>query len=213
LPQTGSIAICPVGADYSVDVEGSVAAILIAVDPGQFALAAAEGGSLEAQLIERLSGHDQMLLTLAQRLATECADSYPNGPFFWNAAASSFIDGLLARHSAKSEVQTRGKLSMTTLDRIRDYVLAHLGEPIDVAALANIAGRSSFHFTRVFTRSVGVTPYRYIVYLRLRRALELVRDGSRSLAEIAVTTGFADQSHLSRWVRRVHGVSPTQLAV
>ena len=43
-------------------------------------------------------------------------------------------------------------------------------------------------------------------------AIELVRDGRSSLAEIAARTGFADQSHLSRWARRVHGVSLTQLA-
>jgi AraC family transcriptional regulator len=45
----------------------------------------------------------------------------------------------------------------------------------------------------------------------LRRAVELVRDGRLGLAEIAACTGFADQSHLSRWVRRVYGVSLTQL--
>jgi AraC family transcriptional regulator len=96
--------------------------------------------------------------------------------------------------------------------RLRDYILAHLDEPIEVAALAGLAGRSEFHFTRVFTQSVGVTPHRYVVHLRLRRALELMRDGRSGLAEIATCTGFADQSHLSRWVRRVHGVSPTQIA-
>jgi AraC family transcriptional regulator len=46
----------------------------------------------------------------------------------------------------------------------------------------------------------------------LQRATELVRGGRSSLAEIAAATGFADQSHLSRWVRRVHGVTPTELA-
>jgi AraC family transcriptional regulator len=98
------------------------------------------------------------------------------------------------------------------LDRLKDYVVAHLDESIEVAALARIAGRSPFHFTRVFTRSVGMTPHRYVVHLRLQRAIELVRKGQSSLAEIAARTGFADQSHLSRWVRRVHGVSLTQLA-
>jgi AraC family transcriptional regulator len=38
-----------------------------------------------------------------------------------------------------------------------------------------------------------------------------MRDGRHGLAEIAAATGFADQSHLSRWGRRVHGVSPTEL--
>src|SRR5262249_23550283 len=78
--------------------------------------------------------------------------------------------------------------------------------------LAAIAGRSRFHFSRVFSRSVGLSPHRYIVHLRLRHAVELVRRGHSSLAEIAAGTGFADQSHLARWVRRVHGVSLTELA-
>jgi AraC-like DNA-binding protein len=41
--------------------------------------------------------------------------------------------------------------------------------------------------------------------------IELVRDGKLPLAQIAAATGFADQSHLSRWVKRVYGVSMTQL--
>jgi AraC family transcriptional regulator len=86
-----------------------------------------------------------------------------------------------------------------------------LDEPVDVATLADMTKRSQFHFSRVFRRSVGMSPYRYIVYLRLRRAVELIREHRLGLAEIAASTGFADQSHLSRWVRRVHGVSPTQL--
>jgi AraC family transcriptional regulator len=126
--------------------------------------------------------------------------------------AGAFVDGLLVRHTSKFEKVVRGKLGKDVLGRLRDYVIAHLDEPIEVGALAKIASRSPFHFTRVFTRSVGMTPYRYVVHLRLQRALELVRDGRHGLAEIAATTGFADQSHLSRWIRRVHGVPPTHLA-
>src|SRR5262249_11115727 len=87
-----------------------------------------------------------------------------------------------------------------------------LDEPIEVAALAKLAGRSPFHFSRVFLRSVGVSPHRYVVHLRLQRAIELAREGRSSLAEIALHTGFADQSHLSRWIRRVRGVTLTQLS-
>ena len=105
----------------------------------------------------------------------------------------------------------RGRLGKRVLERLRDYVMAHLDEPIEVAALADLAGRSPYHFSRVFSRSVGISPHRYVVHLRLQRAIELIRDGRSSLAEIAARTGFADQSHLSRWVRRVHGVTLTQV--
>ena len=207
----GSLAICPAGADYAADGQGSSETIMVAIDPGQFALAAAESSAFEAQLIERLEGRDRALFDLARSLAVECADGYRNGPLFWNGVASTFIDGLLVRHTAKFKGPLRGWLDEQVLGRIRDYVIAHIDEQIDAGALAKIAGRSPFHFTRVFTRSVGMTPYRYVVHLRLRRALELMREGRHGLAEIAAATGFADQSHLSRWVRRVHGVSPTGL--
>jgi AraC family transcriptional regulator len=210
-PSRGALAICPAGADYAADGQGSAEAIIVAIDPCQFALAAAEGAAFEAELIERFSGHDWPLFDLARSLAAECADGYPNGPLFWNGMASAFIEGLLVRHTSKFKGPLRGRLDEQVLGRLRDYVLAHMDERIETGALARIAGHSPFHFTRVFARSVGMTPHRYVVHLRLRRALELIHDGCHGLVEIAAATGFADQSHLSRWVRRVHGVSPTEL--
>jgi AraC family transcriptional regulator len=209
-PSRGTLAISPAGADYAADGQGSTEAIIVAIDPGQFALAAAEGSAFEAELIERL-GRDPALFDLARGLAVECTDGYPNGPLFWNDMASTFIEGLLVRHTSKFNGLPRGRLDKQVLGRLRDYVVAHMDDRIETGALAKIAGRSQFHFTRVFARSVGMTPYRYVVHLRLQRALELMRDGRHGLAEIAAATGFADQSHLSRWVRRVHGVSPTEL--
>ena len=144
-------------------------------------------------------------------LASESADGYPNGPLLWNEVAWGFINRLIARNTSDRESRVRGVLGKDVLKRLRDYAVAHLDGPIEVATLANIAGRSAFHFSRVFTRSVGLTPHRYVVHLRLRRAIELVRSGEANFAEIATRTGFADQSHLSRWMRRVHGVSLTQL--
>jgi AraC family transcriptional regulator len=211
-PPAGSLAICPAGVDCAADAEASVDAVLVAIHPGHLALAAAEDSALEARLVDRLSGRDQALLDLASTLASESADGYPRGSLFWNEAAGGFIDGLVGRHTSTCESRARGTLGKDVLERLRDYVVAHLHEPIEVATLARLAGRSPFHFSRVFSRSVGMTPHRYVVHLRLQRAIDLVRDGRSSLAEIAARTGFADQSHLSRWARRVHGVSLTHLS-
>jgi AraC family transcriptional regulator len=211
-PSAGSLAICPAGADCAADSDRSVDAILVIVDPGRFSLTAAENSALSAELIARLSGYDQALLKLARKLVSESTSGYPNGPLFWNEAAGRFISDLVDHHSSAVEGDVRGRLGKEALKGLKDYIVAHLDESIEVAALAKIAGRSPFHFTRVFAKSVGTTPHRYVVHLRLQRAIALVRDGQSGLAEIAASTGFADQSHLSRWVRRVHGVSLTQLA-
>ena len=210
-PPAGRLAIAPVGIDFVADADESLDAIFVAIDPNQLSFAAAEGSALGAQLIERISGYDEALLDFARTLASESSNRYPNGPLFWNEVASGFVDGLVARHTSGVDCRVRGALGKDVLERLKDYATAHLDQSLDVTTLAKMAGRSPFHFSRVFARSVGMTPHRYIVRLRLRRAIELVREGRSSLAEIAALTGFADQSHLSRWVRRVHGVSLSQL--
>src|SRR5258706_15437098 len=88
--QAGSLAICPAGIDCAADGAGSVEVVIVAIDPGRFALAAAEESALEAQLVERFSGYDRALLDLAHTLASESASDYPNGPLFWSEAATGF---------------------------------------------------------------------------------------------------------------------------
>jgi len=207
----GSLAICPAGVDACADADQDLDSILVAVRPDKFVLAAAEDGMLEAQLSGRLCGHDQVLLDLAKVLVSESKDGYPSGPVFWNETAGRFVDTLAAFHGVGAKKQTKDLLSLDVLEQIKEFVLEHLDEPLDVACLAKMTNRSQFHFSRAFTRSVGVSPYRYVVHLRLQRAVEMLRDGKYSLAAIAAKTGFADQSHFTRWVRRVHGVSPTRM--
>jgi len=207
----GSLAICPAGLDCAADAGKNVDAIIVAINPAKLTLAAAEDSTHEAQLIERLCGHDAGLLDLARILVAESADDYREGSLFWSEVASNFIDGLIARHTPECATRARGTLGKDVLKRLKDYVFAHIDEPIEVSTLASIAGRSQFHFSRVFTRSVGMTPHRYVVHLRLQRAIELIREQQSSFAEIAARTGFSDQSHLSRWVRRVRGVPLSQL--
>ena len=207
----GSLAICPAGLDTSAEAGQDLNVLFVAVRPDKFALAAAEHGALEAGLIGRLCGHDQTLLDLAELLARESREGYPQGTVFWNETAGRFINILATNHAIGTKAKTSGLLTTDILKRLKEFVFEHLDEPLDVATLAKMTNRSQFHFSRAFTRSVGVSPHRYVVHLRLQRAVELVRGGKFGLAEIAAKTGFADQSHLTRWVRRVHGVSPTQI--
>ena len=144
-------------------------------------------------------------------LAGESKDGYLRGTVFWNETAGRFIETLAAHHTVGVKKQASSLLNRDMLKRLRDFVVEHLDEPLDVATLANMANRSQFHFSRAFARSVGMSPYRYVVHLRLQGAVEMIREGRFALAEIAAKTDFADQSHLTRWVRRVHGVSSTKL--
>jgi AraC-like DNA-binding protein len=81
-------------------------------------------------------------------------------------------------------------------------------EPLRLGTLAQRAGLSPFHFLRVFSRVLGVTPHQYLVSARLRRAAGLLADPSRPVTEVAYEVGFGDLSNFVRTFRRASGVSP-----
>ena len=77
--------------------------------------------------------------------------------------------------------------------RVREYVDAHLGSRLDVPVLARIVGLSASHFSRSFQKAVGVSPHRYVVQCRLKRARELLATTQLSLTEIALTMAALNQ--------------------
>lgn len=70
------------------------------------------------------------------------------------------------------------------------------------------AGLSPFHFLRVFSAVLGVTPHQYLVRSRLRRAARLLAEEERAITDVAFDAGFADLSNFVRSFRRAAGVSP-----
>jgi AraC-like DNA-binding protein len=94
--------------------------------------------------------------------------------------------------------------------RVREYVEAHLSESIDLAELAATAGLSVFHFARQFKQSAGVAPHHYVVQRRVARAQEMLARTDLALSEIALATGFSDQSHFARHFRQMLGMTPGQ---
>lgn len=95
--------------------------------------------------------------------------------------------------------------------RVRAYINAGFAENISLADLAEVAGLSPFHLSRVFTARTGLPPHEYLVARRIRRAKRLLEAGQPA-AQVAVECGFSDQSHLSRAFKRIMGMTPGQYA-
>jgi AraC family transcriptional regulator len=101
-------------------------------------------------------------------------------------------------------------LSPERLQRVRDYVEAHLDEDLSLTTLADIACLSPYHFSRSFKQATGVGLHHYVMQRRIDRAKTLMRRTNQPLALIAQEAGFADQSHLNSAFRREIGVTPGQ---
>lgn len=97
------------------------------------------------------------------------------------------------------------------LDRATPYLEEHCFDPeFDYTALSRAAGVSYSYYKRLFLKRHGVTPSRFILSLRMRRATELLSAGMFSVAEVAAATGFTDAAYFSRVFRRELGVAPSQ---
>jgi AraC family transcriptional regulator len=115
----------------------------------------------------------------------------------------------LARHFVRHlPMPTSKGLSPERLQRVRDYVEAHLDDDLSLIVLADIACLSPYHFSRSFKQALGVGPQRYVIQRRLERAKRLLRRTQQPLAWIAQEAGFADQSHLTQIFHREMGVTP-----
>ena len=94
--------------------------------------------------------------------------------------------------------------------RVQEFVEVHVGEAMCLDDLADIAGLSRYHFSRVFREETGQTPWAFVRDVRIERAKELLADG-HSPTEAAHEAGFFDQSHLTRVLRRFDGRTPGEI--
>lgn len=108
-----------------------------------------------------------------------------------------------ARASDDDTVPGAGPIALAVRDRLADELLA----PPSLADLAAGLGLSRYQLLRAFRTTMGVPPYAWLAQYRVTRARALLDAGVRP-AEAAALVGFADQAHLTRWFRRVLGVTP-----
>jgi AraC-like DNA-binding protein len=95
------------------------------------------------------------------------------------------------------------------LRRARDHVDRNYREPLDLDALAAVAGVSKYHFVRCFEASYGETPIRYLTRRRIERAQDLLRAANLTVTEVCMTVGFASLGSFSSRFTQLVGESPT----
>ena len=84
----------------------------------------------------------------------------------------------------------------------------HLAEDIGLPELAALAGVSPQRFKRTFKTSSGLPPYRFLMTLRIERAQELLARSNLTLAEVALASGFSNQSHFTTVFWNQTGLTP-----
>jgi AraC-like DNA-binding protein len=92
---------------------------------------------------------------------------------------------------------------------IKNFLEENFTEDVSLNALSHLTGLNRFHLVHVFTKVVGIAPHAFLRQVRVKNAKRLLLEG-QGIAEVALACGFSDQSHLTRWFKRLWSVTPAQ---
>src|SRR5260370_8241530 len=95
-----------------------------------------------------------------------------------------------------------GTLPLSRLRRITDHIREHLDQDLTLAQLGAVVYMSPFHFARLFQRSTGLPPHRFVVRPRIDRAAPLLTAPELPIPQISRVVGFRTPSHLPPRFRR-----------
>jgi AraC family transcriptional regulator len=172
----------------------------------------------EIELIPQLAIDDpiiqQLALTLKLEIQTGCMSGRLYGELLGTALAARLVQNYAVSKPAL-EFKANG-LPQSQLARVIDYMKANLTQDLSILDLATLTGMSESHFSRSFKRSVGITPYQYLIQQRVERAKQLLEQRfSRGeapptivISTIALDCGFANQTHLTKVFRQMTGMTP-----
>ncbi len=207
----GDIKIFPAGFSGLWEADGPSLKLSIPVSPALLRTAAEEMGvtpdrvSIEPQLHLR----DPQIEFIGWALKAELETEDPFGRLYADSLGLALAAHLLRRYAPLAPKRIGRNLSRRQLQRVTDYIHDHLTHDLTLAEVAKVANVSPSHFKVLFKQSVGIPVHQYVVRSRVEHAMGLLSRDKFSLEDVAHRSGFADQSHMARCMRRVFGITPT----
>lgn len=123
-----------------------------------------------------------------------------------------FLVQLLQKYGIEKQAGVDFSVGFTPAqyERVLKHIDENYGSPIPIETLAEVAGWSPAHFSRLFKATIGETPHRFLMQYRVERARRQLDETEDQLIHIATTCGFADQAHLTRYFKQIIGCTPRQ---
>jgi AraC-like DNA-binding protein len=149
--------------------------------------------------------HDTTLAVLLQK--THQVMGNPDTTLERDSYFHAALHLLTQRYAVNRLPMPRYPTEQQAVRRVRAYLEDHYAENITLDELTLVAGLTPSHLVRTFKQQIGLPPHQYLVHVRIERAKDLLKSGS-ALVQVALETGFTDQSHFTRRFKRVVGVTP-----
>jgi AraC family transcriptional regulator len=165
--------------------------------------------NVETSLIPSVLVRDPFLVELAKGLHRESLDGRLS-TLYTQSLATLTATHLVRSYSNRtpSISSLRGGMGPSRERRVLSYIEENLHQSIMLEELAHVAEISPNYLIALFRQSMGMTPHKYVVQMRVERAYSLLKQKELSLLEVAQLCGFQDQSQFTTVFRRYAGITP-----
>lgn len=213
IQQKGDGWIYPVGMEGKLIWDDTDEEILFILAPQFLQRVALETGCLNPDQVELKPAahiHDAKLETIALDVCMEMQLNKLGSKLYFESLSNQLAIHLL-RHYCAFEPVFRAYsdgLSHTALRGAIAYIHDHLNQKLSLEEVAQSLNLSVYYFCTLFTQSMGISPYQYVLQQRVELAKQILKTTSHSLSEVATLCGFNDQAQMNRHFRKFTGVTP-----
>lgn len=207
----GHVTIIPRWLRHSARCDATCRFLMLSLTPDFLADSVAEWGTSDRLELSFAYSHDDPFVReLCLALMKELETGASGGRLYGESLGASLAVHLIQNYSSgKTRAHDcRGGLAKYKLRQAVEFIHSNLAEDFSLKTLSDLVALSPFHFTRMFKKSTGLPPHQYLIKCRVKRAKQLLLSSSESLANIAVQSGFCDQSHFTAHFKRAYGVTP-----
>jgi AraC family transcriptional regulator len=163
----------------------------------------------EVNLRHTINAQNSQLFHLAMALKAEVATGCPTGQVYAESVALAMSLTLLRPDPTAIAPVTNAPGDALTMQTILAHIREHLADDLDADTLAHIARTTQDNFRRLFKRFTRVTPHKYVLQQRIKRAKHLLQDPALPLTDIAFRVGFSSHAHFATAFRKAEGVNPS----
>ncbi|MFS8045897.1 helix-turn-helix domain-containing protein [Rhizobium sp. BR 314] len=208
----GDIDIVPAGMDGWWEDDRDCTILRLTVRPELLQAAARELGQdpETVSLAPRFQLRDARLESIAWAIKAEIEATVPSDSTYAETLGMALAIRLVDENGQglSATNNDRAALSSRQQRRLTDFIEDHIDQSLSLADLAIVAGLSISHLKPLFHTTFGMPVHKYVLTRRVERAKALLLTADMPLAQIALAAGFAHQSHMTHWMRRLLGLTP-----
>ncbi|MBE1300487.1 MAG: helix-turn-helix domain-containing protein [Alteromonadaceae bacterium] len=149
-------------------------------------------------------------ITAAAAMLKDALHSTLGSDVMFESFARIFLTKLIQKYGVELEQELAFSKGFTSAHykRVLEYIEQSYAQDISIESMAAVAGLSTAHFSRLFKKTIGSSPHQFLMSYRIETAKKMLSEHKRTMIDIALSCGFADQAHFSRVFKQFQQVTP-----